>query len=87
MEHLDAGIDRDIHPAPDERVGIGKRDVPASDDLGHATMLTGVFTAVQFHGMSSSQPEAGQPPPIFSTTWAMWACGSTPLSLAISMKE
>ena len=71
VEHLEAGIDRVIHPAPDERIGIGKREVQASDDLGHAAMLAGAAAAVQFHGMSSSQREAGHPLAIFSMTSAM----------------
>jgi hypothetical protein len=66
MEHLEAGIERNFDPPPDERVSIGKRDVQAGDGLGHAALLTGTGSAVQFQGMSSSHREAGQPAAIFS---------------------
>jgi len=76
MEHLEAGIERHLDPAPDERIGIGKRNMQAGDGLGHAALLTamgltGTESAVQFQGMSSSHREAGQPEAIFSITSAI----------------
>ena len=87
VEHLQTSIDGHLAPAPDEQVGIGERDVQAGDGLGHAVMLTGRLAAVQFHGTSSSQREAGQPLTIFSMTSAISACGPAPLSLQVSMTE
>ena len=76
VQHLEAGLDGHLDPAPDGWIGIGKRDVQTGDDLGHAALLieiglTGATPAVQFHGMSSSQREAGQPLAIFSMTSAI----------------
>ena len=76
VEHLEVGIDWNFDPPPDRGIGIGKRDVQAGDSLGHAALLTamgltGATPAAQFHGMSSSQREAGQSLPIFSITSAI----------------
>ena len=65
VEHLQGGIDRDIHLAPDRGIGIGKRDVQASDGFGHAAIPMGTMPAVQFQGIGSSQRAAGHALPIF----------------------
>lgn len=71
VQHLEVGIDWNFDPPPDRGFCIGKRDVQAGDSLGHAALLTamgltGATSTAQFHGMSSSQREAGQPEAIFS---------------------
>ncbi len=73
MEHLEVGINWNLDPPPDRGIGIDKRDAQADDSPGHAALLTamgltGATPAAQFHGMSSSQREAGQPLAIFSIT-------------------
>lgn len=55
VEHLEAGLDRNIDAPPDRRISIGKRDVQAGDNLRHAAMLNGTTSAVQFQCMSSTQ--------------------------------
>ena len=64
-------LDGNIDAPPDRGVGIGKRDANPGDGLGHAAMLTGAASAVQFQGISSSQREAGHPLAIFSITSAI----------------
>ena len=77
-----AGLDREVQGL--EAVGDGKfdtasdgglhvfeRDANPGDLIGHAAMHTGAVSAVQFHGMSSSHREAGQPDAIFSMTSAI----------------
>ncbi len=57
----------------------------ANCDIAYAALAIAWKSGRQFHGMSSSQRAAGQPLAIFSMTSAMYACGSTPLSLQVSM--
>lgn len=70
VQHLQAGGDRDIDPAPDGGLDILEDDMDARDGLGgHAASLAG--SGDQFHGMISSQRDAGQPSAIFAMTSAM----------------
>lgn len=84
VQGLEAVGERQFDPPPDGRFDVVECDANPRDLFGHAAMLTGAWWAVQFQGMSSSQREAGQSPAIFAMTSAIYACGSTPLSLQVS---
>src|SRR3546814_15290616 len=60
VQGLEAVGDGKFDTAPDGGLHVFERDANPCDLVGHAAMLTGALCAVQFHGMSSSQREAGQ---------------------------
>ena len=85
VHHLEAGLDGDIDDPPDSGLGVGQGDAQAGDSLGQAASLARSSDAFQFHGMSSSQRDAGQSAAILAMTSAMYACGSTWFILQVSM--
>ncbi len=71
VQGLEAVGDGKFDAAPDGGLHVFERDANPDDLVGHAAMLAGAVCAVQFHGMSSSHRDAGQPEAIFSMTSAM----------------
>ena len=71
VQGLEAVGDGKFDTAPDGGLHVFERYANPGDLIGHAAMHTGAVCAVQFHGMSSSQREAGQPEAIFSMTSAI----------------
>lgn len=71
VQRLEAVGEGQLDPSPDGRIDVVECDANPRDLVSHAAMLIGARSAVQFHGMSSSQREAGQSLAILAMTSAI----------------